>query len=379
VAGAGIGGLAAALALRQAGWNVTVIEQAATPRELGFALLLAPNAMHAIRQLGLADAVRAGGAIVQSGEIRRPDGHVLRRLDAAAVARALGEDAVCVLRPVLHGALLDAVGPDALRLSHAVTSVRQEGESVVVEGQAGPLGTASLVVGADGVGSVVRRQLHRDEQPPMPSGLFAVRGVAWDVVAHLEGVSGAQYLGRGIEAGVARASERAVYWYLSLRGDHIARLGGSSDLTGLLSRVVEPFHVPFRNIVAATRPEDLRFDPLLTRPTLPSWGTGSVTLLGDAAHPMLPHAGQGAAQALEDAVALGRAARPGAGLPESLRRYERIRQRRTAAVVALARRNARVGSIDNALGCALRDLAISLVPAAFILKSQIAMARAPAD
>jgi len=375
--GAGIGGLAAALALRQAGWNVTVVEQTATPRELGFALLLAPNAMHALGRLGLADTVRAGGAIVESGEIRRPDGRVLRRFDASAVSRALGEDSVCVLRPMLHGALLDAVGAEALRLDQPVRAFRQEGESVVVEGPAGPLGAATLVVGADGVGSVIRRQLHPDEPAASSSGLFAIRGVALDAGAHLNGVSGAQYLGRGIEAGIARASERAVYWYVSLRADHVAGLGGTSDPLALVRQATEPFHASFRAIVEATRPEDLRLDPLFTRAPLTSWGAGSVTLLGDAAHPMLPHAGQGAAQALEDAVALGQLMCPGQAVPEALRQYERVRQRRTSKVVALAQRNARVASIDSRLGCALRDVVIRTVPAALILKSQIALGRPP--
>ncbi|MEO8480747.1 MAG: FAD-dependent monooxygenase [Acidobacteriota bacterium] len=377
--GAGIGGLAAALSLRRAGWQVTVFEQAAAPRELGFALLLAPNAMHALRAIGMADAMHAGGAVLKRVEIRRPDGRVLRRLDTSAVSRALGEDSVCALRPVLHGALLDAVGQADLRLGQPVTSFRQDGDVVVVEGALGALGAARLVVGADGVGSVLRRQLHPAAPPPRPSGLLAMRGVAWDAVAHLEGVSGAQYLGRGLEAGLARASDRAVYWYLSLRDDHVARAGGTSDPLALLRRIAEPFHPAFNAIVGATRPEDLRLDALITRAPLRSWGTGSVTLLGDAAHPMLPHAGQGAAQALEDAVALGQIVRPERPVPEALRRYEDIRQRRTSKVVAQAQRNARMGSIDSRLGCALRDLAIRTAPAALILKAQVALGRPPVD
>src|SRR5436190_10104146 len=102
VVGAGIGGLAAAVALQRRGWRVRVFERAASPRELGFALLLAPNAMHALGALGLADAARRGGSVTTSGEMRRPDGTVLRRFDTAAARALLGEDAVCILRPVLH-------------------------------------------------------------------------------------------------------------------------------------------------------------------------------------------------------------------------------------------------------------------------------------
>ena len=91
VVGAGIGGLAAAVALRRAGWEVRVFERATSPRELGFALLLAPNAMYALGELGLAATIRRGGFIATSGEMRRPDGTVLRRFDTASLRPLLEE------------------------------------------------------------------------------------------------------------------------------------------------------------------------------------------------------------------------------------------------------------------------------------------------
>ena len=116
IVGAGIGGLAAGVALRRAGWNVQIFERAASPRELGFALLLAPNAMSALRRLGLADMVIAGGARVTGGEIRRADGRLLRTFDATNMFQVLPEPPVVVLRPLLHGALLNAVGRDTVTL-----------------------------------------------------------------------------------------------------------------------------------------------------------------------------------------------------------------------------------------------------------------------
>jgi 2-polyprenyl-6-methoxyphenol hydroxylase-like FAD-dependent oxidoreductase len=133
---------------------------------------------------------------------------------------------------------------------------------------------------------------------------WAVRGVAHGVERHVPGLAGAQYFGRGTEGGIARAGREAVYWYVSIPARQI---GDSRDAERIAQRTVAQFDQRFRAIVSATNPRDMRLDELLDREPLPRWGRGPVTLPGDAAHPMLPHAGQGAAQALEDAVALGRA------------------------------------------------------------------------
>src|SRR5262249_30599632 len=137
--------------------------------------------------------------------------------------------------------------------------------------------TGQALVGADGVGSRVRRQLHPGERPPHSSGLVGVRGVARDAVRHLAGVSGAQYLGRGIEAGVARATESDVYWFICLHARDVSGAGGAAAIA---RAAAAGFHRPFQDIVAATRAEDIRLDELLERDALETWGEGCVTLLG---------------------------------------------------------------------------------------------------
>jgi 2-polyprenyl-6-methoxyphenol hydroxylase-like FAD-dependent oxidoreductase len=196
-------------------------------------------------------------------------------------------------------------------------------------------------------------------------------------VAHLSGLSGVQYFGRGFEAGLSRAGEREVYWYLSIKAAHFDE---PRDPTAVAERCAARFHEPFRAIVRATPREDLRLDELLERDPISPWGRGPVTLLGDAAHPMLPHAGQGAAQALEDAVVLGSSLRDiedQSAIEAALRRYERVRIPRTRAVVALAKRNARMGSIDSSVGCWMRDQIIRFIPQAVILKSLVALGKPP--
>ena len=108
IVGAGIGGLSAAIALRKAGWHVRVFERASSVRELGFALLVAPNAMAALRELGVADVVLERGIAPARGEARRMDGTVLKRVDYPP-PEVMGGPTIVALRPALHGALLRAV------------------------------------------------------------------------------------------------------------------------------------------------------------------------------------------------------------------------------------------------------------------------------
>ncbi len=124
IVGAGIGGLAAAISLRKEGWSVRVFERAASVRELGFALLVAPNAMAALRELGVADVVLARGVVPTRGEARRMDGTVLKRADYPP-PEVMGGPTVVALRPAVHGALLEAVGEDAVTLDCEVSSDTQ--------------------------------------------------------------------------------------------------------------------------------------------------------------------------------------------------------------------------------------------------------------
>ncbi len=179
---------------------------------------------------------------------------------------------------------------------------------VRLELEDGTSATGDILIGADGVGSVIRAQLHPEEAPAHPSGYFAVRGES-PALAQLGGLQALWYFGRGVESGVIQASARSIYWFVSLWSEDVRR--GPLDVTSVMQRCTAGFDPQFHAITGATPPDHMRLDELFAREPLDRWGAGPVTLLGDAAHPMLPHTGQGAAQALEDAVALGRVLKSG--------------------------------------------------------------------
>ena len=356
IAGAGIGGLSAAIALRQAGWNIRLFERAATARELGFGLGVPPNAIAALRRLGVADVVLARGFAPTRGELRRMDGTVLKRAELPA-AEVLGGPMVVALRSALHGALLEAIGPDAITFGSEVTGFTADGDRVAVRTASGDTAEGDLLIGADGVRSVIRRALHPSEPPPRSCGIIGVRGAS-SAAHHLGDLSGVMYLGPGLESVLARASDTGIYWYLSLARELVP--SDTRDPAAILAHMSPRMDATFRAVTSKT--EELRCDELVDRDPLPRWGEGVVTLLGDAAHPLLPHTGQGAVQAIVDAVALGQVLGDGANVADALQAYERERRPKTAVLVAQGRRTARVMRTTNPIACGLREVAIRLVP-----------------
>ena len=369
IVGAGIGGLAAGVALRRAGWHVRIFERADSPRELGFGVLLAANALAALRELGVAEAVTSRAAPTAHVEIRRTDGRVLRRLNVQ-----VGGPSVVALRPDLHGALLSAVGPESLRLGSEAVSFTQTQDGVVLTLSDGTTEAGTVLIGADGVHSCVRRQLHPRESPPRASGFAAVRGVAYGVTSQLGDLSGVGYFDDGLEVATVRAGSDAVYWYMSLLTRDAGPAPTADSVVHARTAAFEP---PLRAILTATGPEDMRYDELFERDPLPTWGVGHVTLLGDAAHPVLPHTGQGAAQALEDAVALGLALGGPQSVEHALRRYEAVRSQRTRAFIKLGPRLARVTTTHNMMITTMRNVAVRFLPESVFARSTVSLSRDP--
>ena len=370
IVGAGIGGLSAGIALRQAGWRIRIFERAARPRELGFGLGLAPNAIAALRELGVADQVLARAFAPRSGEVRRMDGTVLKRAELPPSA-AFGGPLVMALRPALHGALLDAVGIEAITLGAEASGFTLAGDRVTLRLADGNSVEGDLLVGADGVGSVIRRVLHPSEPPPRSSGLIAVRGAVHGALHHLAGLSALYYLGRGVECAIVRAGDTGIYWFLSVARELVPP--GVTDPAAFVAHMSPRFDTTFRGVSSAT--DDLRLDELVDRDPIPFWGSGVVTLLGDAAHPVLPHTGQGAAQAIVDAVALATALRGSGAVEPAIRAYERERRQKTAVLLGQGRRTARLMRTTNPVVCYLREVGVRLIPVKSMVKLLIRINR----
>ena len=271
IVGADIGGLSAGIALRQAGWKVRLFERAASARELGFGLGMAPNAIAALRRLGVADAVLARGFWPTRGELRRMDGTVLKRAESLSSEATLGGPMVVTVRSALYGALLEALRPDAITFGGKVTGFRADGDRVAIHTVSGESAEGDLLIGADGVGSVIRRALlHPSEPPPRQCGIIAVRGAS-RAVDHLGDTSFILYLGRGLESVLARASDTGIYWFLSLAREIVP--SDTRDPTAIVAHMSPRMDATFRAVASNT--DELRCDELVDRDPLPHQRPGN--------------------------------------------------------------------------------------------------------
>lgn len=262
--------------------------------------------------------------------MRRPDGRWLRRMDAATVREALGEPQLVIHRAALLEVLANAVDPDAIRLGVAVRSVEAGPSEATVHLADGSMLQASAVIGADGVGPVVARMLDPDLRRRY-SGYTAWRGVA---ECGLGGHEPAETWGPGGEFGYAPLGTARTYWFatqVTAEGER-APDGEQTYLSERFAR----WHDPIADLLAHTGPAEVLRHDLYDRRPMRRWAAGRVVVIGDAAHPMRPHLGQGGCQALVDAALLARAIDAADELPAAFTRFESLRRREVRRVVRMS-------------------------------------------
>ncbi|HEY7035425.1 MAG TPA: FAD-dependent monooxygenase [Thermomicrobiales bacterium] len=342
IVGAGIGGLTAALALRQAGFDAHVYEQAGVLREVGAGVAVGPNAVKVLHRLGLAEALRAVGVVPHSLDARDwQTGAVLGRvpLAEAAVTR-WGAPFYHLHRADLHDSLRAALGDRHLTLGARCLAVEQHDCAVDVRFADGREATGDLLIGADGIHSVVREHVAGPDRP-IWSRQIAWRGLAPAAVGHACGLEVRHHSiwgPRKMFVCYYVATGRLVNWVGNSQSDDdwqeeswSARGDGDEALSDFAG-----WHPQVRALIAGT---DQVFKwALFDRPPLARWTRGRVTVLGDAAHPMLPYMAQGASQSIEDAFVLARCLAADRDDPQrAIGMYADRRRERTAAIQTASR------------------------------------------
>jgi 2-polyprenyl-6-methoxyphenol hydroxylase-like FAD-dependent oxidoreductase len=370
IAGAGIGGLTAGCALVRAGFEVHVIERAPELRPVGAGITVQANAMQALRRVGLDAAVLDQGLALGRSQILRADGQVLASTSLTALERTLGAPSIAIHRARLQAVLLEALGAGRVELGATVEGFDASDAGVSLRLADGRRLEGAALVGADGLRSVVRAQLHGDVEP-VYAGYTTWRGIAKD--PGLEPGHAGEMWGRGQRFGFVGVGFGEVYWFAVEDAPPGGRDVPGRVRSDLLERFAG-FGGPARALLEGTDEAAIVRTDIADRPPLGRWGKGRVSLLGDAAHPMTPNLGQGGGQAIEDAIVLADALAGARDVEAALRAYEDRRAERARWFVLQSRSVGRVAQARGRVRGWLRDTAIQLAPRR-VLERQIVSAQ----
>ncbi|MFE3599437.1 FAD-dependent oxidoreductase [Streptomyces sp. NPDC059096] len=366
VVGAGIGGLAAAVTLRRVGVDVEVHERAAELRPAGTALSVMSNSMTALASLGIDLRLEERGRAIETAELMTSTGGRITTLPYRALTDRLGAPSVCVSRSELQAALLEAAGDCPIHLGSAATGYTVDGDGVRVRFADGREARADLLVGADGIHSAVRRQLAGPETLREAGYLCWLAVTPFDHPRLTPGFNG-HYWGRGQRFGLHDIGQGHAYWWgtrnmsaESARGWK----GGKDDVV----RAFDGWADVVGEVIRTTPEESVHAVPAQDRPFLERWGEGPVTLLGDAAHPMLTALAQGGSAAIEDAVVLAKCCAAASDPVAGLRAYEEARRERTKWLVDNSYTLSRNEQEDRPLAMAVRNTLMRYAPSSLLMR-----------
>lgn len=367
IIGGGIGGVAAAIALQRVGIECDIFEQAEELREVGTALTIWANAWQALEKLGVGRTLPPLGSKIDRMEMRTSAGRVLGTAPLVELEKRLGIPALVVLpRRDLLRELTRLVDKLRRHCRARCVGVEESEGRVIARFANGHQAEAGLLVGADGLHSAIRSHLHGNVKPRY-AGYTCWRGFATCEAKVLPATTGFEAWGCGARFALYHCGPNRVFWYAT-RNAPEASPDPPDGRKAEVRRLFQNWHQPIPEAIEATPQTEILRNDIVDRKPLSRWGRGRITLLGDAAHPTTPNLGQGACQALEDAVVLADCLRQCPEVEPALRRYEQQRQGRTAAITRESWRIGKFLQSESPPVCWLRNSLTQLMPASIRLR-----------
>lgn len=371
IIGAGIGGLAAAACLSKANFDIELYERAKELRAVGSALSLMPNALTALARLGVKPDFKEAQPFESLRFLTRR-GRPIRSIEFGSMSRQLGQPNLAIHRASLQQALLEQVSDCKIELGVTATGYVEEGDGVVVTFSDGREVYADILIGADGFNSAIRATLAGPERPTdwhyiiwRATLAFSHPKVTQGYVAH--------YWGRGQRFGLADIGGGNVYWWGTKNMPAEQAQDWRRGKAGI-QQLYAGWADEVQAVISATADHTITSLPAQDRPFLERWGAGPVTLLGDAAHPMLTSLGQGAAIAIEDGAVLAHCLTTIDDSQVALRAYEDRRRDRARAMVESSRALSCVEQLEHPLRTFARNVYFRFAPeSTFTRQNELAL------
>ncbi|MBL7817399.1 MAG: FAD-dependent monooxygenase [Saprospiraceae bacterium] len=374
IIGGGIGGLTTAIALQQKGFtDITVYEAAPEIKAVGAGLWIAANAIIVFDRLGIADQVKAAGNILQSAGLGNHKGEILSKIDFTKIIQRYGNGTVAIHRGKLQQILMKNADKSTILTHKRLKNIKiTEGSKTELYFEDGTSAEADLVIGADGIHSVVRKRLF-GETPLRYSGQTCWRGITQMSLENPKNSAELWGTQAGLRACVSQVSDTEVYWYITQKHKAGLKLSETETKPYLLNLISE-FNSPIQKVVQLTDNQHILHNDLFDFAPLKEWYKGNTILIGDAAHATTPNLGQGACQAIEDAWHLADCLKSTPSPTESMTvseafaRFYNLRKEKTAFVTKTSLQIGQLSNLGGAIGYRLRNWLLSVTPSSMAEK-----------
>lgn len=352
IVGSGIGGLALAISLDRAGFEVEVYEAAPALRGIGAGISLWSNATAVLEKLGLLEEAIEKSAVFTALKVKNERGELLMQADISKYV----PPAICIHRADLIDLLRRNCQPETLHLGKTFERFEQTQKGVTAFFADGTVAQGDILIGADGINSRVRAQI-KGESKPLYRG-YAIWRATVEFDANFSDANfPSETFGVGKRFGLVPIGKNHFYWYATGNQQEGEMLPAAERKAQLLE-YFQNWHAPIRQIIEATPSENILHNDCYDRPPDRVWSSGRVCLIGDAAHPTTPNMGQGGCLALEDAVVLTRCLQKASSPNEAFLEFERLRFKRAKFINNRSLLIGRIGQLQSPLAIILRNILI---------------------
>lgn len=360
IVGGGIAGLSAALALQNIGINATVFDAAPKFAPVGAGLALAANAMKGFQRLGIADQVIAEGNCLDGFHILDANGRLINRTDSRAMSEKYGLDNFVIHRANLHAVLLKQLSAASLLVNKKAIRFSSSGHGVTLHFQDNTTADFDHILVADGLHSAVRQQLLPAAKPRY-AGYTCWRGVIDNPGFTAQYAS--ETWGKAGRVGWTPLAHEKIYWFACINAPENDPAMRDMTAHGLQQHFIN-YHSPIPELFAHTKPEELLWHDIHDVAPISRFAFQDILLLGDAAHSTTPNMGQGACQAIEDAVVLADELRKDFNFNAAAQRFEKRRLSRTRWITKQSRFLGEVAQSTNPIFMSARNFLLRYLPQA---------------
>lgn len=354
IIGAGIGGLTTALTLKQKGLNVQLFESAAEIKPVGAGIIIANNAMQVFQKLGIQDKIEKAGNKISYMKITDTQLKEISVVDLTEYENKYGVHNIAIHRGDLQKILAEQIGFDSINLSKRLSKIEKP-ETFKLTFEDNTTIESKLVIGADGLKSVVRNQLF-EENTLRKANQICWRGICEiDLPIKYQNELNEAW-GKGKRFGFVKISDKKVYWYA------LKNSKNTNPNHVNLAELFMEFHSDILQIISATKKDQIIVSDIIDLKPIKKWQNQNVCLIGDAAHATTPNLGQGACQAIEDAYILGKLLDNGMAIENTFEVYEKLRRKKAHNIVNTSWTVGKMAHIENRIAIGLRNFAMKNMP-----------------